>query len=51
MPIINTFVWITRAFGEKVPEADHTWVTSYDNREITQPNIAAVKNAQEYTGL
>jgi hypothetical protein len=45
MPIINTFVWITPAL--KVAVADHTWVTSYDNREIEHPNIAAVKNAQE----
>src|ERR1700677_5060534 len=40
------YAWATPAFA---PGAliDHTWVTSYDNRANSYPNLAAVVNAKE----
>lgn len=40
------FAWVTPAYDEDSP-VDHTWVTTYDNRKNTYPNINDVEDAGE----
>ena len=43
---MKTFIWVTPAFSRYSP-LDHTWVTSYDNRITSYPDIHAVNSAGE----
>ncbi len=41
--------WAVPAFIDELP-VDHTWVTGYDNRKQTYPDIAAVIAAEQTIG-
>ena len=46
MPTTTLYAWAVPAFIDESP-VDHTWVTSYDNRKQSYPDIAAVIAAKQ----
>jgi hypothetical protein len=45
-PIIKLSAWVVPAFSSGSP-VDHTWVTTYDNRQTVYPDVSQVAQAGE----
>ena len=45
-PVVKLFAWVVPAFSSGSP-VDHTWVTTYDNRQTVYANDSQVAGAGE----